>query len=132
MYSVVLRIDELPSMQADVMQQWARAAYRKAWHKKIALAVMMAGGPPKEPLLYVSIYGVRHSSALPDRINCWNGFKAPVDGLIAKHAGVIKDDNPRVVLEEGYSWVKAPPKHGFITLAIQELLPPSGAQPPLL
>ena len=129
-YQIELRIPVLPEMQADVMEWRVRAKYRKDWHKRIWEAVLVSGGPPKKPLLFASCFGVRYSSIEPDRINLWNGFKAPVDGLHAKHAGVILDDSPQVLLEEGYSWEKAAPGQGRILLVIRELAPPVGTTCP--
>lgn len=102
-----LEIPELPRLQADVMQKWARMAYRKKWHDLIHYALLEAGGPPKQPLDHAAITGVRYCCGIqPDWINVVYSFKPLVDGLIK--AGMIVDDNPSVLLEEHYSAVRVP------------------------
>lgn len=59
-----------------------------------------------------------------DFANIAYSFKPLIDGLVIGNAGVILDDDPGVVLVEDYSWCKAPPKHGYVTLSVRELPPP--------
>ncbi len=118
-YYLELHFDELPTLQGDVMQRWTRAKYRQGWYDKIAVAAH--GHIPRTPLTTAAVFGCRYSSREPDRINLWYSFKPLLDGLI--HAGIIFDDNPGILMDEDYSWQKAKPKSGSVSLRVQELDP---------
>jgi hypothetical protein len=118
-YSLDFTLPELPGTQADVLQMRARSAERKRWHEMVYWAVLEAGGRPKSPITRASIFGYRHSSQRPDTINLYFSFKAIVDGLIV--AKVIDDDNPKVLVDEGYFWRPAAPNHGFVSVSLRSL-----------
>jgi Holliday junction resolvase RusA-like endonuclease len=58
----------------------------------------------------------RHSSIRPDFDNLAASFKAVQDGLI--DAGVIANDTFAVIGNPEYSWEKASPKGGKITIEV--------------
>lgn len=118
-YNLEFKIDELPDSQADVQKVRIRTRYRKDWHEKVYWAVYQNGRRPSVPLTSVEVYGVRHSSQIPDRINTWYSFKCVVDGLI--EAGVILNDSPHVIIRENYTWEYAPPSAGFISVRVLQV-----------
>ncbi len=121
-YSIDLEFDVLPDTQADVQQLRTRSKYRKDWYERVYWEVYQKGKRPAEPLELAAIYGVRHSSQQPDRINLWYSFKPLVDGLI--RAGVIKDDAPRYLASEHYSWEWVPKGEAWVSLRVVEIRDP--------
>lgn len=121
----MLKINELPRLQADVMQRWQRTKYRRDWKTKIAWAVKLDGGPPPEPLQSAQIIGIRYCCGVPpDRQNVWYSFKI-IDGLlpVAKGGcGVIADDSPGVLDggEDYYSVRVKTRKEQRITITVVE------------
>lgn len=119
-YSLLLTFDDLPDLQADVMQKWARSKYRKMWRERVYWAVRQATGIPPEPLEYASIHCIRQSAQVPDRANLAYSFKPILDALIKGKgkANVLVDDEPQVLLHEHYSWMLCSPHKGRIIVRV--------------
>ena len=119
-YKIFLSFEDLPELQADVMQKWTRSKYRKMWRERVYWAVRQAGGPPPKPLDCAGLYCKRYSSQLPDRANLAYSFKPLVDALLKgkKKANVLVDDNPSILIVEEYVWIPRPVGQGKITIEI--------------
>ncbi len=117
----------LPVLQSDKMHQRVRAAYRKAWHKRVAEQVMLSGARPREPWGPADILCVRHSAVEPDYDGVVNSFKPLIDGLIK--ARVIVDDRPSALgpgmewqeAAPRYQWKRAPRGEGRVTITVRPL-----------
>lgn len=74
---------------------------------------------PPEPLNKANVTLIRHSSRCPDYDGLVSSFKRVIDAL--KKLNVIKDDNMNVIGKPEYQWVQSNPKHGFITVIVEEV-----------
>jgi Holliday junction resolvase RusA-like endonuclease len=99
-----------------------RYGHAKTWRKKSAEAAWAMWQKSKrcgKPLTHVKLTLIRGSTREPDFDNLVASFKPVVDGLM--DAGVISDDNSKVVLQRAYKWEKAAKKAGFIRVTVESL-----------
>lgn len=122
-YTVVqITIPGLPKTP-NIRQHWAaKAAHNKKWRKmagEAAWAEWKKYPQCGKPLQRVRLTLIRGSTKEPDLDNLVASFKSIIDGL--KDAGIISDDNPRVVSEIKPRWEKAPRKAGYVKVIVEEL-----------
>lgn len=118
-YQLYLRLPGLPPTQeAAAKGHWAKR-YRelKRWKELVAWRARAEGLPPK-PLASARVEVIRHSCSQPDADNLSTSFKPLIDGLV--YGKVLLDDAPDVIGVPHCSWLKAPPRKGFVEILVEE------------
>jgi len=118
-YELYLQLPGLPKTTNGAHGHWrAAASQKKKWRTATKEAAILSGAP-ENPLSEARIELVRHSSSRPDYDNLVISFKPVIDGL--RDAGVISDDKIANIGVPKYSWKKASPKNGHITISVSSL-----------
>lgn len=118
-YLLEIEIPGLPkTTNSGGRMHWSRKV-REAKHWKAAVWTHTIGRRPVVPLKRAAITFIRHSSVEPDFDGLVSSFKHTLDALTDAH--IIENDKPSIVGTPTYRWVKAAPKHGKITIIVEEI-----------
>lgn len=93
---------------ARARKTWRNAAARVAYYRR-----------PEKPLEAVKLTCIRYTASEMDYDNLVASFKPIIDGL--RDAGVISNDNKKVIEAQEYRCEKAPRKKGFIVVRVESL-----------
>lgn len=105
-----------PQNSSDRKNRWQAIRDRDHW---VGLTLAKIGDKaPPTPLEKARVWFTRHSSSEPDFTNLVQGFKHIEDALV--QGGIIIDDKPSVIGSPSFAWRKAKPKHGFVTVRVEE------------
>ena len=104
---------------ADGHSRWKRYAAKKTWEGAVAAAVLTELGRwPAAPLARARVEITRCSTTEPDYDGLVAGGKFLLDGLV--RAGVLEDDNPRVVGQPVYRWERAKRGAGCVRVVVTD------------
>lgn len=119
-YILNLKIIGLPKSTMNANSSWRiRWAQAKKWKDLVAQNIDWSL-KPKEPLKKAKVTLTRHAHGRrPDSDNLRSGFKHVLDGLV--EAGVLIDDSFEIIGEPIINWVPEKPKHGHITILVEEV-----------
>lgn len=114
-YSLRIKICGLPETPNQT-RHWAhRMRHNMKWQRDIHKSI--GRNKPPKPLTKAMVKYIRASAYEPDFDNMVASFKPVQDALVS--SGVLADDNPAVIRVE-YEWRHAPPKGGYIEVAVSE------------
>jgi len=119
-YRLRLEIPYLPPMNTAATRRHLAVQSIAAGELKALVAALVGRRRPFPPLSCARLVCIRHSSVMADRVNVALSFKPIVDGLVLH--GVLRNDSPKVLIEERYEWSAAPPGLGFCELLLEEVL----------
>ncbi len=94
-------------------KKWRKLAAEAAW------GVWSLSKRCGKPLERVKLTLIRGSTRECDYDNLVASFKPVIDGLM--DAGVITDDNSKIVCQRQYIWEKAKAKAGYIIVFVESL-----------
>jgi len=117
-YHQTFKLPFLPSLpNALNRKHWAVKTKEKNKIHTALLGITYKTKPLK-PLTQARIIFTRVSSRQPDFDNLAFSFKYVLDGLT--HAKIIVDDNPNVLSDISYRWVKGPQKLAHCLIEVIE------------
>ena len=106
-----------PTNRQASMHWREKGKHANEWKRMVALTV--GARRPKAPLKRAKLTLTRYSSAAPDYDGLVSSFKHAIDGLVA--CGVLEDDSLAHIGVPQFSWQKASPEKGRITIAVEEI-----------
>lgn len=118
-YHVKIEIPGLPKPTNQLIRRhWSFITKeKKTWYQAVKLSLVNI---PDKPLTKARLRFGRHSTTSPDYDGLVSSFKWVCDGLV--DAGVIIDDNMKVIGVPEFYWEKAKRGKGFITVEVTEVL----------
>lgn len=118
-YQLRFTIQDLPkSINSLGRKFWAiQAKHSRDW--KLLVWDAVRNSLPQSPIRSARLTLTRHSSAEMDFDNLVISFKPVIDGIV--EAGVLAQDNRKVIKKQEYFWVKSKRNQGFITVEVEEV-----------
>ena len=119
MYRLTFELDGLPPLLSQQRAMHWRRVKRISDQWRQMVGFKLAGKMPTLPLERASVRYTRYSAAEPDWDNLAASWK-PIQDTLVK-SGLLKDDNPRVIINVESNWEKIAPREGKIRVEVTEL-----------
>lgn len=120
---------ELPEATV-LLNTWQRWHWRRRREYVERMAILIrasVGTIPRQPITRCTVHIERHSAGLPDWDGLYGGLKALLDCLVMRSTrnphglGIIRDDNPQVILDLKAVPVICKPGQGRTVVTITEV-----------